>query len=83
MLLLVEGLGIFALAVGAVGVLLLVAARSREPVTLSLSFTWDPYCARCDRRADFLTPHGRLCFHHTKTALKEDSTLWMPRRLDR
>lgn len=78
-----EGLGAFALAIGAAGVLLLVAAHSWIPATASLFFTWDPKCKRCDRRAEFLTPHGSLCFHHTKCALKEDSTLWMPRRLDR
>ena len=77
-----EGLGLFGVAVGAIGVLLLVAARAREPVTLSLSFTWDPHCARCDRTAIFLTPHGRLCFGHTKRALDEDPRLWVPMRLD-
>lgn len=78
-----EGLGVFALAIGAAGALLLVAARSWIPVTVSLFFTWDPKCERCDRRAEFLTPHGRLCFYHTKRALKEDLTLWIPTRLDR
>lgn len=78
-----EGLGAFALAIGAAGVLLLVAARSREAVTLSLFVSWDPGCARCHRKAIFLTPHGRLCFGHTRRALDEDASLWVPMRLDR
>jgi hypothetical protein len=73
-----EGLGLFAVALGATGVLLLVAGRSWIPATVSLSFTWDPKCQRCDRDAQFLTPHGRLCLRHTRQALDEDSALWMP-----
>jgi hypothetical protein len=76
-------LGLFALALGAAGALLVVAARSREAATVTLFFSWDPGCARCERDAVFQTPHGRLCFRHTRLALYEDSKLWMPIRLDR
>lgn len=76
-------LGLFALALGAAGALLVVAARSREAATFTLFFSWDPGCARCDRDAVFRTPHGKLCFRHTRLALYEDSKLWLPIRLDR
>lgn len=74
-------LGLFALALGAAGLLLLVAGRSWIPATVSLLFTWDPGCEGCDRDAKFLTPHGWLCLRHTREALDEDTTLWMPLRI--
>lgn len=76
-----EELGLFALAVGVAGVMLLIAARSKEPATLTFSFTWNPLCAWCGRDVQYLTPYGGLCETHTRRALDEAQQLWVPMRI--
>lgn len=71
-------LGLFALALVGTGLMLIVGGRAFAGFRLP----WSSRCGRCDRDAEFVTPHGKLCMTHTRRALHEDSELWVPSRID-
>lgn len=75
-------LGLVALALGALGILLLVGAKAMVPVTVPIYVSRPARCARCGGHARFSTPHGTLCFGDTRRALHEDPELWVPTRIE-
>ena len=75
-----NGLGLVALGLAALGVMMLIAERNLSYSPSGRSLVWKQ-CRRCARSAVFSTPHGGLCVQHTRKALNQDQTLWMPRRL--
>ena len=70
-------MGLFALALVAVGLMLVVGGRTMG----DLGNPWASRCGSCEMEAEFLTPHGKLCMTHTRKALHEDSELWVPRSI--
>lgn len=70
-------MGLFALALVAVGLMLVVGGRTMG----DLPVPWGARCGECGRDAEFSTPHGKLCMTHTRKALNEDSELWVPTRI--
>jgi hypothetical protein len=75
-----EGLGLIAMALAALGAMLLVGERSLSYSPSGRSLVLKR-CRKCEHDAVFKTPLGGMCLRHTRHALDEDDTLWMPRRL--
>lgn len=75
-----DGLGLLAMALAAIGAMLLIGERSVSYSASERSLVLRR-CRQCERDAVFSTPHGGMCLRHTRRALKDDDTLWMPRRL--
>jgi hypothetical protein len=76
-----SGVALVALGVTTAGLLLLLGERALAVSAGPLQVGWRRRCLQCSSDAEFMTPHGRLCFAHTRVALDEDSELWMPTRL--
>jgi hypothetical protein len=74
---------LMAVAMTASGVLLLVGERTAAFAGVGPLSFYRRRCKQCQREAEFMTPHGRLCSTHTRMALNSDDELWMPSKMKR